>query len=93
MIEVSFVSPFRCMPLLARYEPAVRDLKRWKLRCPKSNLGLVFPNGAGNSDTHANLLPDRLEKLIYDDNAPPARPPDAESVVVPLPSYPAGRPS
>jgi integrase len=37
-------------------ESLVLDLKKWKLRCPKGELDLVFPNGAGNPDTHANLL-------------------------------------
>jgi integrase len=37
-------------------ESLVLDLKKWKLRCPKGELDLVFPNGVGNPDTHANLL-------------------------------------
>ena len=32
------------------------DLKRWKLRCPKSDHDLVFPNGAGNPENHGNVL-------------------------------------
>jgi integrase len=31
-------------------------LREWKLACPKSNLGLVFPNGRGKVEDHANLL-------------------------------------
>lgn len=31
-------------------------LREWKLRCPKGELGLVFPNGAGNVESHANLI-------------------------------------
>ena len=31
-------------------------LKGWRLRCPKGDLGLVFPNGAGNVESHTNLL-------------------------------------
>ncbi|MFG1399896.1 tyrosine-type recombinase/integrase [Roseixanthobacter pseudopolyaromaticivorans] len=31
-------------------------LKEWKLRCPNGDLGLVFPNGAGNVESHTNLL-------------------------------------
>jgi integrase len=34
----------------------VMELKRWKLRCPKSEHDLVFPNGAGNPESHSNLL-------------------------------------
>jgi integrase len=32
------------------------DLKKWKLRCPKGELDLVFPNGAGRPESHSNLL-------------------------------------
>ncbi len=35
--------------------PLVIDLKKWKLRCPKGELDLVFPNGAGNPESHSNL--------------------------------------
>jgi integrase len=31
-------------------------LKEWKLACPKGDLGLVFPNGAGNVESHANIV-------------------------------------
>jgi integrase len=31
-------------------------LRTWKLICPKGELDLVFPNGAGNPETHANFL-------------------------------------
>ncbi len=31
-------------------------LKAWRLACPKGQLDLVFPNGAGKIETHANLL-------------------------------------
>ena len=31
-------------------------LKTWKLACPKSELNLVFPNGAGKIENHGNLL-------------------------------------
>jgi integrase len=31
-------------------------LKAWRLACPKGDLDLVFPNGAGKIETHANLL-------------------------------------
>ena len=34
----------------------VNTLREWKLRCPKGDLGLVFPNGAGNIENHQNLL-------------------------------------
>jgi integrase len=34
----------------------VNTLKAWRLECPKGDLELVFPNGAGNVESHANLL-------------------------------------
>jgi integrase len=30
-------------------------LREWKLACPKGELGLVFPNGAGKIENHANI--------------------------------------
>ncbi|GGC23668.1 site-specific integrase [Novosphingobium marinum] len=30
-------------------------LKAWKIACPKGDLELVFPNGAGNVETHSNI--------------------------------------
>lgn len=36
--------------------PAViQSLREWKLRCPKGELGLVFPNGIGGVENHANI--------------------------------------
>lgn len=37
-------------PLLAN------SLRQWRLVCPKGELGLVFPNGAGKVENHGNLL-------------------------------------
>lgn len=34
----------------------LNTLKAWRLACPKGELGLVFPNGAGNVENHGNLL-------------------------------------
>jgi integrase len=34
----------------------IHELKKWKLRCPKSELDMMFPNGAGNPESHTNLL-------------------------------------
>jgi integrase len=34
----------------------VTALKEWKLACPKGKLGLVFPNGLGNVESHANMI-------------------------------------
>lgn len=34
----------------------VNVLREWKLACPKGELGLVFPNGNGNVENHANIV-------------------------------------
>jgi integrase len=34
----------------------VDALREWKLACPKGDLGLVFPNGRGNVESHANIV-------------------------------------
>jgi integrase len=31
-------------------------LREWKLACPKGELNLVFPNGSGNVESHANIV-------------------------------------
>ena len=34
----------------------LNTLKAWRLASPSSELDLVFPNGAGHIESHANLL-------------------------------------
>lgn len=34
----------------------VNALREWKLACPKGPLRLVFPNGAGKVESHANVI-------------------------------------
>jgi integrase len=34
----------------------LNTLRQWRLTCPKGDLGLVFPNGAGRVENHSNLL-------------------------------------
>jgi integrase len=34
----------------------VKTLEEWKPKCPKGELNLVFPNGAGNVESHANII-------------------------------------
>lgn len=34
----------------------LNTLKAWRLACPKGELDLIFPNGAGNVENHGNLL-------------------------------------
>jgi integrase len=31
-------------------------LREWKLLCPKGDLGLVFPSGSGNVESHSNIV-------------------------------------
>jgi integrase len=35
---------------------ALNSLREWKLVCPKGDLGLVFPTGAGNVESHSNIV-------------------------------------
>lgn len=42
----------RSVPIGAQTVAAVR---RWLLQCPSGDAGLVFPNGAGNVESYANL--------------------------------------
>jgi integrase len=41
----------------------LNTLREWRLACPKGPLGLVFPNGAGNVETHANIASRGFEPL------------------------------
>ena len=34
----------------------VSTLREWKLACPKGELDLVFPNGVGRIESHANIV-------------------------------------
>lgn len=34
----------------------VLELKKWRLACPKGEYDLIVPNGAGNPESHANVL-------------------------------------
>jgi integrase len=34
----------------------VNTLREWKITCPKGGLGLVFPNGIGRIESHANIV-------------------------------------
>jgi integrase len=34
----------------------VNTLREWKLVCPKSEIGLVFPTGAGGVENHSNIV-------------------------------------
>lgn len=41
----------------------VSELRRWRLQCPPSNLGLVFPSEAGTPQFHPNLVARFLEPI------------------------------
>lgn len=41
----------------------VNTLREWRLACPRGALGLVFPNGAGNVESHANIAARGFEPL------------------------------
>jgi integrase len=44
----------------------VNTLREWRLACPKGERDLVFPNTAGNVESHANLLQRGFHKLQRD---------------------------
>jgi integrase len=45
--------------------PLVRTaLREWKLACPKGEAGLVFPNGLGRIESHANIINRMLIPLL-----------------------------
>jgi integrase len=53
MGELKSPSAERTIPL----GPTVLNtLREWRLACPKGELGLVFPNGNGNVEDHANIV-------------------------------------
>src|SRR5262249_51775658 len=43
----------RVVPLTPKLAATLRE---WKLACPKGEEGLVFPNGIGRVETHANII-------------------------------------
>ena len=53
-----------CPPLV------VNALREWKLKCPKGDLGLVFPNGLGKVESHSNILERGLHPIL---GLPPVR--------------------
>lgn len=44
-------------------EPVIAELTKWKLRCPPSDLGLVFPSDAGTPIFHPNIVAGFQEPL------------------------------
>jgi integrase len=45
-----------------------QTLREWKLKCPKKDgsLGLVFPNGEGNVEAHANIVTRQLKPTMVE---------------------------
>ena len=42
----------------------MRELKKWRLACPQSNLDLMFPNGAGQPINHNNMINRHFEPAL-----------------------------
>ena len=54
----------------------VSALKEWQADCPRGDLGLVFPNGAGNVETYGNIMrrvfyPLQIESGVVDADGKP----------------------
>jgi integrase len=70
---------------------AVNTLRKWKLKCPKSKLGLVFPSDHGDVQTHHGIIklglkPTQIRagvtKPIFDAEGKPATDTNGKPVVV-----------
>jgi integrase len=70
----------------------VNTLREWKLKCPKGELDLVFPSGAGEIEHHANILHRGFEPAqvaagvtnpVLDKEGKPVRDKDGKPVVAP----------
>jgi integrase len=48
-------------------------LKEWKIACPPNELGLVFPNSAGNPINHNNLVNRHYQPALKDAGLPKIR--------------------
>ncbi len=53
----------RRVPLTPMVANALRE---WKLTCPKGDKGLVFPSGAGNVESHSNMVRRGLMPTMID---------------------------
>ena len=52
---------YRSIPMPPMVANALRE---WRLLCPKGEHGLVFPSGAGNVESHSNVLQRGLEPIL-----------------------------
>jgi integrase len=70
----------------------VSELREWKFRCPKKDgkLGLVFPNGQGNPEFHADIagrwlgptiLAASVTRPLLDENGNPKRSEQGKPIV------------
>lgn len=48
----------------------INTLREWKLKCPKGELDLVFPNGSGNIESHGNIINRGLLPTVNDAGVP-----------------------
>jgi integrase len=53
-------SGYRSVPMPPMVANALRE---WKLVCPKGDLGLVFPTGAGKVESHSNIVQRGFEPI------------------------------
>ena len=51
----------------------LKELKKWKLACPKSDLDLIFPNGAGQPINYSNLVQRHFRPALKNANLPMIR--------------------
>ncbi|WP_137871467.1 site-specific integrase [Sphingopyxis sp. 2PD] len=51
---------YRTIPIA---KPVVAELRRWKLQCPKGDLGLAFPNREGGVQDYSHLMKRRINPL------------------------------
>jgi integrase len=42
----------------------LNTLREWRLKCPKGRLGLAFPTGKGNVESHSNIVKRGLEPTL-----------------------------
>jgi len=66
----------------------VNTLKKWRIECPIGELGLVFPNSAGNIEWHANIINRGLKPtLVRAGVTVPSDKRDADGELIMLPKY------
>ena len=77
----------RTVPLLPML---VNTLREHRLACPKGDLDLVFPNGAGNVESHSNIVQRGLQPAliaagvtvpVMDDSGKPAKDDEGRPIV------------